>query len=654
MQEPGQKSQRLDINYFDGVNAAVFRMLAKRQEFSHAENARSGSIGSIEKRQGQARYGTASGGWTFLASENYGLVKFLNEGSNQGVFRITTSSEPASALSISVYDSVFVLDLFNPGSTILYIKTGEDVTVSEPTIFSRLDSNTGILDGTSQAASIWSLSNAGVWGVLSDTEANNIIGSQFDSAPFDGNLLLVNQKDYNRYIQKNGTTVIDSTQAGHLYNSPRASRGTFYKGRIYLADFMRGGVRYKTTVVRSSYASGIVALVNGDHTALASGGSLALTSTKYIYSDTGMNTYDVYRGATKISTITVTAKQEVSVTATFSGPVTFLSADEVWISGTYDGEKQYRWVSNATSGGQDVKQYDTFRLAGGTEDEITLLEPIGNVLLVANKNTFLSWNDYTLQDFDQGVGCVSKNGYAKLLGSIYFLHYSGVYSTTGSTPTLLSRKVEKYIQGATRESLENAAVGIKGLSVFFAIGDSTLYKNDGSFWKTLPDVCLELDIADQTWFVHTNVPAKQLLQFISADGVERLLMLHKGTSKSVKEFLVGNDDDGQAIFFRADLSPIQLMKEMEVYANPIAISTDIERGSIVRCFVSIDGDDFYELEGDLLKGISTIKVTSKDADSTEPVLCHWIQLSFRDGSSQICRLGQASIIYLPTTITKPR
>lgn len=654
MQEPGNTAKRLDFPYFEGVNGAVTRLLAKKQEFFHAENARSGSIGSVEKRAGQAKYGTASGGWTFLATENYGLTKFLNDGTNQGVFRIITSSEPASAISVSVYDSVFVIDLFNPVSTTLYIKTGEDVTVSEPAIFSRVDSNTIILDGTSQAAAIWSLNNLGVWGVLSDAEANNIIGAQFDSAPFDGNLLLVNQRDYNRYIQKNGTTVIDSTQAGHLYNSPRASKGTFYKGRIYLADFMRDGVRYKTTVVRSSYASGIVALVNGDHTALASGGSLALTSTKYIYSDTGMNTYDVYRGATKIVTITVTAKQEVSVTSTFSGPITFLSADEVWVSGTYNGEKQYRWVSNATAGGQDVKQYDTFKLAGGTEDEITILEPIGNVLLVANKNTFLSWNDYTLQDFDQGVGCVSKNGYAKLLGSIYFLHYSGVYSTTGSTPTLLSRKVERYIQGATRESLENAAVGIKGLSVFFAIGDSTLYKNDGSFWKTLSDVCLEYDIADQTWYVHTNVPAKQLLQFISADGVERLLMLHKGTGKSVKEFLVGNDDDGQAIFFRADLPPIQLMKEMEVYASPIAVSVELERGTLMRCFASLDGEDFYELQGDLLKGISTIKVTSKDAASTEPVICHWIQLSFRDGSPQICKLIQASIIYMPTTVAQSR
>jgi hypothetical protein len=654
MQEPGAKAQRFDVTYFDGVNAAVQRMLAKRQEFSHAENARTGSIGSIEKRGGQAKYGTAAGGWFFMASENYELTKFLNDGPNQGLFRISTSSEPVAAFSMSVYENVYVFDLYNPTTSALYIKSSENVTVSEPAIFSRADANTVILDGTSQLATIWTLNPANIWTALTDPDATNIIGAQFDSVPFDTNLLLVNQRDYNRYIKSDGTTVIDSTQAGSLFNSPRASRCAYYKGRIYLADIMRAGIRYKTTVARSSFASGILSLVNGDSVSHVSGTTLDVTDVKYFYSDSGMNTYDVYRGVTLITTLTVTAINSTSITVTHSGTPTLNTADEIWISGTYNGEKQYRWMNNASMGGQDVKQYDTFKLAGGTEDAITLLEPVGNILMVSNRNAFLTWNDYSLQTFDQGVGCVSQNGYAKLLGSLYFLHYSGIYSTNGSTPTLLSRKVSKYIQGTTRSALENAACAYKGLSVFFAIGDSTLYKNDGSFWKTLPDVCLEYNVVDQNWFVHTNVPAKQLLNFISADGAERLLMEHKGSGKNIKEFLVGSDDDGASIFFRADLPPIQLMKEVEVYANPIAVSAESERGSLIRCFASVDGNDFYELQGDLLKGVSTIKVTAPDSDSEEPVLCHWIQLSFREGSPQICRLVQASIIYLPTTITQPR
>ena len=654
MREPGDKTGRIKVTYFDGVNPAVQRMLAKRTELYHAENARAPIIGILEKREGQAKKGTAANGAPFYATENYALIKYPNP-INRGLFRISTapSDQSPATVTFSVYDHVFLNDVYgNVSNPTLRIFAIDYVAVSEPTFFTLTDSNTIILDGTAEAASIYGLSSDNVWTVLSDADAQNLIGGQFDYVATPVGLLMVNGKSYNRLLQPNGTSVLKSTDAGSLYNSPRARRCAFYKSRMYLGDYYYNGIRYNTSVIRSSYSLGIVSLVNGDHTALASGSTLALLDTKYIYADTGMNQYDIYRGSTKIVTVTVTNVAETEVTVTFSGPVDIQSSDEVWAAGTYTGEKQFRWVNNATSFGRDVKQYDTFQLAGGDEDELTMLEPVGNILMIASKNAMMTWNDYTLENFDLGIGCVSSNGYAKLLGKIYFVHYSGFYYTGGSTPVLISRKVSRYFSGATKYGLEHAAVGAKGLSIFCTIGDVTLYNDDGSLWKTLSDVCLEYATGDQNWYIHTNVPAAMLRNFIDSNGTEQLVMAHSGGGRYVKEFLSGNTDDGENIFFRADLQTLQFLDEFEIHITPNSVVTESQRGSSTKCFVAMDDGPYFELKGTVTKGQSILKVSETTAGNPNPTTCKLLHVSYRDSSQQRCRIIQSAIIYTVTTMDR--
>lgn len=650
-QKSGSNSAlRITIPYFDGVNAAVQPSLGKVTELSHAENVRAPLIGVIEKRQGQAKIGTDTTGCVFYTKKNYGLASMpLEDTSYQGAFRLSATQSFSNTYSISVYDYVTVIDReMVSSSTAIFLKVYDSVTVSEPDFFSRNFDGTCIIDGTSYNTSIYSLTRANQWEKLSAAKATNIIGEMSDHVMVDGSLVIVNGKDHNRMISSNGTTVTDATSAGSLYNSPRARRVAYYKSRIYLADFMSNGLRYGTTVLRSSYPVGLVSLINGDHTTAT---TIEITSTNYIYSDTGMNSYEIWRGNTLISTVTVTGINETSMTV--SAPVSLLSADEVWVTGTHSGAKQYRWVNNPASTGRDVKQYDTFKLCGGEEDPITMFDTIGNILMMGNRNALMTWNDYTLENFDLGVGCVSQNGSVKLMGTLYFLHYSGVYSSTGKAPVLVSRKVERYIKGATKAGLESAAAGFKGNCVFFSIGDSTLYNPDGSLYKIMHDVCLEFNVLDQKWYVHTNVPANMFLNFINSSGTEQLMMGHTGIGCSIKEFLVGNTDDGDEIFFRADTNELQFMKEIEFSVQPLTVITNMHRGSLVTTMVSIDGGDFYEIEGTNRKGITPLKITQKDKQDTAPVNCRKIQLSFRESSKQLCRLVQAAIIYNPTTINYP-
>ena len=632
MQESGQSEKRINIGYFDGVNSLVSHNVAKSTELFHVENVRSPQIGSIEKREGQtvlgsSYYGPGISGYSGVAvsgfsgysgysgvsgysglpvtvQANYGLVYFSNSGSNnQGLYRLTKT-------------------MVNPsGTSTLYYLDSSNVWTSLPY-------NTAMmLDGQ-----------------ISTTIAEN-------------NLFIVNNVASNRYISgADGITVSTSSIAsGHLWNSPIASQICFYKNRLYLGDFTRDAVRYKTTVLRSSYPVGLITLITDDLTTTnGSARIIGITDNKYIYPDIGANLYEVYRGPVKVCDLEVTVVSASEITANITNMTlpSILAADEIWVSGTFTGAKVFRWPTNPTSSGKDVKQYDTFKLSGPDNDPLTMLVNIGNILMVANKSSMSSWNDYNLESFDLNIGCSSKNGYVKLLGSLYFLDYTGVYSTSGSLPKLISNKVERYISGATKAGKESCAAGKKGRSVFFTLGNVTLYFPDGSLEKVLSDVCLEYNITQENWFVHTNVKASQFATFIEAINSDRLEFTDKAGTFAVKEFLSGETDDGTEIFMRVDLPKITLNPLWDRVNTPIGIIIDSERGTSMKAYVSFEegNPEFYELEGKINKGLSILKINNKDDSRGTPAPVRLISVSLRDGSKQLCRINRMAIIFVPTNM----
>ena len=482
MLESGPTQRRINIGYFEGVNSLVSFNLGSHTEFLHAENARSKTIGTIEKREGQVVLGTNTQGKPFVTSVNYSLFPFQNN-YNQGLYRISAAEN--ADLSVSVTDTVFTSDLPIPE------EVGTPVSHVFPLTIGVIDSLvvSEQVAETPGVATIYYLDNGNHWTPLSGDGAD-IPAGEFDYTYAEGCVFLVNLNAPNRYITEDGTTVVTANSSGgHLHNTPPSSVINYYKGRLYLADFTQAGVRYKTTVLRSSTAMGIISEIDGDFTGAVSGSEIDVVDTTYFSTDVGSNTYDIYRSLTLITTITVTGINETSIVATWSGTLDFSSGDNIWVAGTYDGPKVFRWVSNPTITGTSVKQYDTFKLSGGENDSITMLTNIGNVMLIANKSTIATWNDYTPESFDLDVGCVSRNGYIKAAGTLYFLHYTGIYSTTGSTPNIISNKIQSYITGATKEGKEKSAAGKKGLNIFFTLGDVTLYKVDGSVNKILKDVC---------------------------------------------------------------------------------------------------------------------------------------------------------------------
>lgn len=584
------RAERLNLDYFEGTNSAVTSALSKKYEFRHTENVRSIVIGSFEKREGQTPVGN-----TLAIDRDYGLKYFPNSGANKGLYRMADTAGLG-------------------------------------------------------ACTIHYLSNADVWTPLAGMGANMTNGD-FDYAVAEEDLYLVNYNDNNRYISgADGETVIDSTYSdGQLYNSPRASKIAYYKSSLYLADYTYGGVRYPTSILKSSRPLGIVALISGDPSAPYT--SINVTDAKYIYTAAPGNTLDVYRGASKIAVITVTAISINTITCTTAfepGFTALESADELWAPNTFNGKKQFRWVTNGSESGEPVKEYNTLRLSGGDGSPITMLETISNVLMIANKTSIASWNDYTFQSFDHQIGCVSKRGYVKKLGALYFLDYNGVFVTAGEAPKLISTKVERYIKGATKAGKEACAAGKKGNSIFFSIGDVTLYNDDGSQQKVLNNVVLEYNIVQQDWYVHTNVPATAFETFVDDLDTDRLVMTTTTNDQKIMEFLSGETDDGAEIAMVAETPDFYLNKTLERYVHPNEAIFEVLRGANVEVFVSLDGGTYYKIDGTGEKGANILKITAPGDFSEQPVRCRMISLSFRHALPQLAKISRAAITFVPT------
>lgn len=687
MSESKSLEKRINIPFFEGVNSLVGFNIGKKTEFYHAENARSKEIGTIEKREGQTVLGTDTNGNVFITTANYCLFPFTSA-VGKGLYRISEtatlspsasvspsastspslSTSPSSSISSSVSPSVSPSSSASGSPSSSQSPSGSvspsasiSASISPSASYSPSasvspsgsvsPSSSPSTSPSSNLSTIYYLSSVDKWTPLSGYGAG-ISGGIFDYTYAEGSCFLANYNDTNRYIKADGVTVVDSTNAtGHLFNSPQASRINFYKDRLYVADFYSEGERYKTTILRSSYPMGIISLISGDQATISTGATIDLTDTKYFYTDSGANTYDIYRGGTLIKTITVTTINETSVVATWTGgAMSLLSSDEVWISGTYSGAKRYRWSQNPTTMGEDVKRYDSFKLSGGENDSITMMTNIGNVMMISNKNAMSSWNDYTLENFDLDIGNVSKKGYVKILGTLYFMHYTGVYATSGGIPRLMSNKIEKYITGATKAGLEACAAGKKGRSIFFTIGDVTLYNTDGSTQKTLSDVCLEYNLTQENWFVHTNVKASEFTTFVESSDSNKLEFIDTDGYKSVKEFLSGETDDGTEINFRIDTIKLTPMPTtFDYHIKPVTLLIDTERGASLQAYVNLDKKEkFYPLEGKIVKGLSVIKVNNKDEDRGTPPVCRLISISLRDTSKQICKLSRMTLTYLPT------
>lgn len=660
-----QPIRRVEIGYFDGLNSIVSFNMAKKEEMRYMENARSIYIGSIEKRKGYTQVGSQ-----LPVLANYGLDFFLNDNhNNTGLFRYSLATnnlasiyyldtsgtwtslisggtnlaklgDPTTQFTITNVSGSRFRYTFNGGTDPLLmakVRIGDQLLINAQN-FNPLNNGTfTIINVTSTFFDV--INPAGV------ADFNKTIGTgqivffnlKFSSTTAENCLFVVDGVDENRYITSDGATVFTaSNPSGHLFGSPKARIVNYYKERLYLADYVVGSTRYQTGLMRSSYPLGLASLVSGDYTAGST--SIGVTDTKYVHTSDSL---DVYRGGVLITTLVVTGKQQTTLTVNATG-ANILSADELWVAGTYTGTRLFRWADNPASG-INSQLYDTFKLTGGSNDPITAVVNIGNVMFVMNRNTIMSWNDNAEVNFDSNIGCSSRRGYVRLYNMLFFTHYSGIYMSTGDVPRLISTKAQEYFSGATTAGLEKATMGRSGFSIFSAIGDVTLYNPDGTVFRELSDVVLEYDIRQENMFVHTGIPADDLATYIESTNPDRLVFTH-GTTKNVYELFNGVSDDGKAIPFSVTSPNLSLCAEFENYAYPEEVIVEADGGQNIGVYVSLDDQPFFQIKGSATKGVTIFKTTEK-AEDLGGQKCRRIKISIREFSVVPCKITRVALRY---------
>lgn len=148
---------------------------------------------------------------------------------------------------------------------------------------------------------------------------------------------------------------------------------------------------------------------------------------------------------------------------------------------------------------------------------------------------------------------------------------------------------------------------------------------------------------DPDMYVIDEVLDNVVLKQVFAPGVDDNI--------PVKAFLEGETDEGREITFRVDTQPIQFQSSFELSSTPISVITRLQRGTMAKCFVSLDDGEWYQIEGTIQKGVSILKVHSNSrGEIPSPPVARKIQLSWRDGSKQLCRLIQSAVIFVPGTM----
>ena len=447
-QKEGQKLSRFEIPMFDGLNMIVGENLAKRTELGFIENARSERIGWMTKRPGYTLLGQALG-----ADFNYGLFDFLSD--SHLLIRVSGNGSAANIYTYNIVTEVWDA----------LIQTDSAMTPAE----------------------------------CSFANANNCC-------------FIVNGTDLNRYILQDKTTVRDSSYAGgQLYNSPKAHLINYFRGRLYIGDYYNiDGTRSRTWIAFSSPLLGIASLVSGDQSAPIT--TLNVTTSQYILpTGAGTDTVDFYRGATLLGSGTVTGRS--ATTLTFSSPLAFSlqSSDEIWIGGTHDSTKVFRWDNRST--GTNAKEYDSFQNL--SNEDLTLITNIDMIQLICTPNSISAFDGTNIRPLSLDIGVCSSKSFAHILGQGVFLHYTGIYSiSSGSLPRLLTSKIQQIFDNADPQQLEQACAAANNFSYFVSIGDVPFYNTNGSLKRTMRNVVIEYNFRQNNVFVHSGIAMTNFVSYI--------------------------------------------------------------------------------------------------------------------------------------------
>ena len=249
--------------------------------------------------------------------------------------------------------------------------------------------------------------------------------------------------------------------------------------------------------------------------------------------------------------------------------------DRIYYTNTPTGG-QVSW-SAAGSGSLQAEQED----GGGT---IQALSKVPGYLLIFKQRSLKRWNfDSTFPEDLVNIGTQSAESVLRARGRCFFFYGpNGFYETNGTYPKLISRPIQRIIDGIPASAYD----GINGWSdndnLYWSVGSVTV-DFDRGYTETYTNVVVRYHVDTQQWAVLRYAHGlKRMHQYISSssvliavgDDAGRVLQLNSGTT----------DYDGNAITYilqspEFDFKARQVKKTL---SEKIYVHSDGTRGALLQ------------------------------------------------------------------------
>src|SRR3990167_5752296 len=197
------------------------------------------------------------------------------------------------------------------------------------------------------------------------------------------------------------------------------------------------------------------------------------------------------------------------------------------------------WTA-AGSGSIQAEQED----GGGT---LQALNKVPGYLMIYKQRSLKRWNfDSTFPEDLVNIGTQSHKSVVRARGKNYFFYGpNGFYETAGSYPKLISRPIQRFVEGIQSSFFSSVNGWSDNVHIYWSVGDVTV-DFDRGYTETYNNVVLRYTIDTQQWaplqYAHEF---RALNQYINGDDT---LIVGGDTNGQVLQLNTGNTDyNGQAI-----------------------------------------------------------------------------------------------------------
>lgn len=262
--------------------------------------------------------------------------------------------------------------------------------------------------------------------------------------------------------------------------------------------------------------------------------------------------------------------------------------------------------SDSGSGSLQVEQED----GGGT---IKALNKVPGYLLIYKQRSLKRWNfDSSFPEDLINIGTQSHKSVVRARGRNYFFYGpNGFYETAGSYPKLISRPVQRIVEGISSSFYSSVNGWSDNNDIYWSIGDVTV-DFDRGFTETYNNVVLRYTIDTQQWaplkYAHKF---RALHQFI--DGTE-VKIVGGDSDGQVLQLNTGNTDyNGQAITYilQSPEFDFNFRERRKTISEKIYVHSDGTEGSLLMA--RLDYGDWKAIGSikDIVTSVSISPLTAR-------------------------------------------